>query len=80
MKLSIIIPCKNEEGNIVGIYPLPANKVTATTDEDGTVYYIYGEFVFEESEILKVVNFYDRGIIGNSLIDYQKNTFAHHPG
>lgn len=67
---------RDEEGNIVGIYPLPADKVTTSTDEDGTVYYIYGEFVFEESEVLKVVNFYDRGITGNSLIDYQKNTFA----
>lgn len=67
---------RDEEGKIVGIYPLPADKVTTSTDEDGTVYYIYGEFVFEESEVLKVVNFYDRGITGNSLIDYQKNTFA----
>ena len=67
---------RDENGNVVGIYPLPANLVEAIRDEDGTVYYCYSDFLFEENEILKVINFFDRGISGTALVDTQRNTLA----
>lgn len=67
---------RDENKKVIGIYPLPADKVSTFKLEDGSLIYRYIDFVFEESEIIKVVNFFDRGITGSKLTDLQKNILA----
>lgn len=61
---------------IIGIYPLPADQVAVSADDNGNTFYIYNDFAFENFDMLKIVNFFDRGLVGSSLLDYQRNTLG----
>ncbi len=69
-------PRDKQTNQVIGIYPLPANEVEIKQVATGEIFYLYGDYAFEEDEILKVINFFDRGITGTSLLDYQKNTLG----
>ena len=71
-----VIPRDKETNQIIGIYPLPADMVSVYRDEYGTLNYVYGEMVFESSEVLVVRNFFDRGLFGTSMLNYQKDTLG----